>query len=140
MKALTVRHPWAYMIAIGRKTIENRGRRTKYRGPLIIHASQDLQEFSDFGVDVIPAIYAGSLGCAVAVVDLVDCVTVAELVQRSDPAARIGQECFSRGGELGPICWVFQNIRRLRTPVHLRGMPGLFDVGDVAELLIRSQM
>ena len=39
MKALSLRQPWASLIANGRKTIETRTWRTHYRGPLAIHAS-----------------------------------------------------------------------------------------------------
>lgn len=38
MKALTVRQPWASLIALGVKTVETRSWSTKYRGPLAIHA------------------------------------------------------------------------------------------------------
>ena len=39
MKALTLWQPWASLVALGVKTIETRGWRTDYRGPLLIHAS-----------------------------------------------------------------------------------------------------
>lgn len=39
MKALSLRQPWASLIAEGRKTIETRTWHTHYRGPLAIHAS-----------------------------------------------------------------------------------------------------
>lgn len=39
MKALSVRQPWATLIAIGAKRIETRSWRTRYRGPLAIDAS-----------------------------------------------------------------------------------------------------
>lgn len=38
MKALTIRQPWASLIALGVKTIETRSWRTNYRGPIAIHA------------------------------------------------------------------------------------------------------
>ncbi len=38
IKALTVRQPWAHMIAYGGKTIENRVWETRHRGLLAIHA------------------------------------------------------------------------------------------------------
>ena len=38
IRALTVRQPWAHMIAHGGKSIENRSRQTHYRGLLAIHA------------------------------------------------------------------------------------------------------
>lgn len=40
MKALTIRQPWATLIACGAKTIETRGWSTRYRGPLLIHAGK----------------------------------------------------------------------------------------------------
>jgi hypothetical protein len=38
MKALTIRQPWASLIALGVKHIETRSWSTRYRGPLAIHA------------------------------------------------------------------------------------------------------
>lgn len=40
MKAITVRQPWASLIAAGVKTIETRPRPTSYRGRIAIHAGQ----------------------------------------------------------------------------------------------------
>jgi hypothetical protein len=40
MKILSVRQPWASLIAQGIKTIENRSWATPYRGPVMIHASK----------------------------------------------------------------------------------------------------
>lgn len=40
MRVITVRQPWAWAIASGAKTIENRTRGTTYRGLLAIHASK----------------------------------------------------------------------------------------------------
>ena len=40
MKTLTIRQPWASLIAVGVKTIETRSWSTRYRGPLAIHAGK----------------------------------------------------------------------------------------------------
>jgi len=42
MRALSIRQPWAYLIAIGAKTIENRSWHTPIQGPLIICAGKEL--------------------------------------------------------------------------------------------------
>lgn len=42
MKALSIRQPWAWLIVNGFKDIENRSWHTKYRGPVLIHASKGL--------------------------------------------------------------------------------------------------
>jgi hypothetical protein len=39
MKALSIRHPWVDLILAGTKTIEIRTWATRYRGPLLLHAS-----------------------------------------------------------------------------------------------------
>lgn len=44
MKALTIRQPWASLVAVGAKTIETRGFATSYRGPLLIHAGKNPPE------------------------------------------------------------------------------------------------
>ncbi len=38
MRALSIRQPWAWLIANGYKDIENRSWQTKYRGPFLVHA------------------------------------------------------------------------------------------------------
>lgn len=39
MKAISIRQPWAWLIVNGFKDIENRSWNTKFRGPILIHAS-----------------------------------------------------------------------------------------------------
>jgi len=41
VKALTLRQPWAWAVIYGGKDVENRRRRTAYRGPLLIHAGKN---------------------------------------------------------------------------------------------------
>jgi len=48
VRALTVRQPWASLIACGVKTIETRSWSTKYRGPLLIHAGKATPETSQW--------------------------------------------------------------------------------------------
>jgi hypothetical protein len=43
VKIISVRQPWAWLLFHG-KDIENRTWRTSYRGPLLIHASQAMEE------------------------------------------------------------------------------------------------
>ena len=42
MKIITIRQPWAHLIARGSKNIENRTWQTSYRGPVLIHASLNI--------------------------------------------------------------------------------------------------
>lgn len=60
-KALSVKQPWASLIASGEKTIEVRSRRTKFRGRVLICVSKRPV------MDGLPA------GVAICTVELVDC-------------------------------------------------------------------
>lgn len=42
MKALSIQQPWAWLIAAGVKSVENRTWRTNYRGPVMIHAGKTI--------------------------------------------------------------------------------------------------
>ncbi len=85
MRAITVRQPWASLIAAGAKTIETRPRPTSYRGPVLIHAGKTWNRQDLAGV--LPALVTGGphgprlrhslpLGAFVAVANVVDCVKV----------------------------------------------------------------
>lgn len=90
MRALTIRQPWAQLIALGVKTIETRSWATKYRGPVLIHAGKVepaaetrlgpwitwAGEILNTDTDDGPVEMA--LGAVAAVADLVDCVPIVE--------------------------------------------------------------
>ena len=114
IKALSVKQPWANMIASGRKTIETRTWATRYRGPILI--------LSSLTPRIDPA------GCAVAVADLVDCrpMTIA------DEAAACCA-VYPRA-----TAWVLANIRPVK-PFGMKGRLGLFTV-QVEESLLQPSM
>jgi hypothetical protein len=78
MKILSIRQPWATLIVRGIKDIENRSWATRYRGPLLIHASQGPSATSlddiarRLGVE-FPA-FELPRGGIVGVTEIVDCV------------------------------------------------------------------
>lgn len=86
-KAISIKQPWAYLIACGLKDIENRTWKTKYRGKILIHTSsksdnEPYQLFTDEQWDEIeknqmdPEVFNsyGDLGMIIGEVDIVDCV------------------------------------------------------------------
>ena len=118
MKALTICQPWAWAIAAGIKTIENRGRRTNYRGPLLIHAGRGLMYRHLFGTSItkyiveFPDMNLLQFGGIIAQVNLVDCV----------PVSQLRGERFAEG----PWCWIMENVQPLAfTPA--KGNLGLWN-------------
>ena len=124
-KALSVRQPWAELVARGDKTVEVRSWGTDYRGPLVIcsaaawHATGVRQHGE-----------LGARGVSVCVVDLVD---VRPLTLR-DGQATLGYD--PEGDvERGLLGWVLARPRRL-PPIPVKGKLSLFAVpADVAALI-----
>lgn len=90
MKALTIRQPWAWLIANGFKDIENRSWRTNYRGKFYIHAAKTMSAsdkavalslyngfFPDSNVPIkdAPDTINLLLGGIIGVAEIVDCVS-----------------------------------------------------------------
>ncbi|HOV64004.1 MAG TPA: ASCH domain-containing protein [Spirochaetia bacterium] len=103
MKALSVKQPWANMIASGEKTIETRKWGTDYRGELLIVSSKQPK--------IEPA------GFALAIVKLLDC---RPMTKRDEVAACCGIYP-------GAYAWVLEFVRRIK-PFPVRGQLGLYEV------------
>lgn len=83
-KALSIRQPWAWLIAHGWKNVENREWPTRFRGRVLIHASKGMTRmeydaarlfvagFSDVQLPPIAALERGGI---VGVCTVLDCVT-----------------------------------------------------------------
>lgn len=101
MKALSIKQPWANMIAAGEKTIETRTWHTRWCGPLLIVSSKK------------PAIEPA--GYALAIAQLVDCrpMTVADEVAA----------CCKVNG----WAWVLENVKRIE-PFPVKGQLALYNV------------
>src|SRR6266851_4536576 len=103
LKALSLKQPWANMIAAGEKTIETRKWPTDYRGPLLIVSSKS--------PGIPPA------GYAVALATLVDCRPMTSADEH------LAQCRLYRGA----YSWILSDVRRLK-PFSVRGQLGIYDV------------
>ena len=114
MKCLSVKDPWAALIAMGKKTVELRTWRVAYRGPLIIIASAARSSTPDAAAWAhIP----GRPSRAVAIVELYD-VRPAE---NDDAIAACCPIERSSG-----YAWDLRLIKRLDVDLHVRGSLSLF--------------
>jgi len=106
MKALSVKQPWATMIAEGEKTIETRTWDTDYRGDLIICSSKQ------------PKVTGHLAGFALCVVELYD-------VRPLKPADEDRARCrYFPGG----YAWCLRNLRDIIPKVPVRGQLGIFEL------------
>ena len=122
MKALSIRHPWVDLILAGSKTIEIRTWSTRYRGPLLLHASgaYGISEREASARLRLPSPDTATLSAIVGIVELVDC----RLVQEED---------WPKAG-LPPLegrlwAWVFAEPRPVG-PVFHAGDRTVFDIDE----------
>lgn len=101
--AISVKQPWANLIASGKKSIETRTWQTDYRGELLIISSK------------VPRI--APAGFALAFVRLTDCRPMM-------PADESMACCEYRRGAYS---WVLEDVRRI-SPFPVQGRRGLFAV------------
>lgn len=139
MKALTIRDPWAELIARGVKPVENRKAGTGYRGPLAIHVSRTLDTPATVRRDVVNALGSTTderltaratmdehAGLVIAVADLVD-------VHESDGICCGPWAQHRYDGRVSVQYMrhlVLANVRRLAWPVAARGALGLWNIED----------
>ena len=74
MKVITIKQPWATLIAKGYKEYEFRTWKTKYRGDILIHAGKGIDKkaisrFEDFNLEY-------QNGCIIAKSKITDCIYV----------------------------------------------------------------
>jgi hypothetical protein len=103
MKAISIREPWATLIAEGKKTIEVRSWPTKYRGELLICASQKPK--------------GQNSGMAVAIVNLVD----VRLMKKGDEKKALCElftDCYS---------WILKDVKKIE-PFPVKGKLGFYDI------------
>jgi hypothetical protein len=128
VKALTICQPYAHLIAIGEKTVENRTWPASYRGRLAIHAGKSRAWLDVDDERQYPGMPFGAI---VAIATLRACVRLGEI---AEPWASNTEHVN------GPWCWCLGDVERLKTPVPCRGAQGLFDVpADVLTRVLEVQ-
>jgi hypothetical protein len=104
MKAISLKQPWANLVASGKKTIETRKWATKYRGDLVICSSKS------------PKIEP--YGKALCVVELYD---IKPMTKSDEKKACI--KVYPKAN-----AWYLRNLRKISRPIPVKGTLGIFDL------------
>jgi hypothetical protein len=141
LKAISLWQPWAIAIALSLKTWETRSWKTHYRGWLVICAAQKTsrqqqetyvrichQHHIDLSIHPWSQL---PRGCAVALVNLTDCVLITEelIAQQSEIERSLGD------WQPGRYAWKLEQLHLLTPPIPVKGKQGLWNFPlPVAEL------
>ena len=125
-RALSIRAPWWWLILHAGKTVENRDWPTKYRGPVLIHASkwfgvEDVEGDLRFGMgiariapDFSPTLAELKAGCG----HLVGRARIVDCVER--------ETCGGNPWFFGRFGFVLADVEPLPEPIPCKGALGLF--------------
>lgn len=126
MKVLTLKEPWASLIASGHKQIETRSWKVNYRGSIFVHAGSGCAVPSRISeVGQLVAIPKPMHGNIIAKVEIADCIEITEeyanKVKQTDPVSYI---C----GDFTPgrFAWILRNPQIVK-PIPISGKLGLWN-------------
>jgi len=133
MKAISIKQPWADLIAHGIKTIETRTWTTNHRGELLIVSSKTIDEDAcrffatnypgESEINYIVRESSSFVGVSVALVNLYDVRNMCK-DDEDGSLCRYHRNLYS---------WILRDARKV-CPVQIRGKLGIYNCNKVIEL------
>lgn len=123
MKVLTIKNPWATLIVNNYKEYEFRSWKTKYRGKILIHSSQNLEKnmldrFKDYDLNYIN-------GAIIGEAILTDCILVDE--EFNTELRKLNPVVYGRSNHVENYAWKLENIKMYDNPIYVKGKLGLWN-------------
>ena len=123
MKVLTLKQPWATLVAEGIKKYEFRSWKTKYRGKILIHAGagidkEEMKKFQNLDLDF-------PLKKILAEVELEDCLELNEELNKKI----IGENNIAYGSKMRTgYAWKLTNVKKINIDREIKGQLGLWNI------------
>ncbi|MGE6260893.1 ASCH domain-containing protein [Heyndrickxia sporothermodurans] len=144
MKAITIKQPWATLIALGEKKFETRSWQTKYRGPLAIHAGKSVDVGAFDEVAILSTLCRYGIrsykdlptGVVIATGKLVECHKVhidyyplydEEKAGTENGLLIEGDEYWFGDYAEGRYAWELANVEVLAEPIPAKGQLSLWE-------------
>ncbi|AIQ54527.1 ASCH domain-containing protein [Paenibacillus sp. FSL R7-0331] len=144
MKAITIKQPWATLMALGEKRFETRGWQTKHRGELAIHAGKQVDRDAceipkikkalarhGYTADNLPT------GAVIAIAELKECfgirrdvlggVVALEADTRKTHFNTLDKEFAFGWFESGRYAWELAGVQQLPQPIPAKGQLSIWN-------------
>ena len=130
MKVLSIKEPYAALIANGDKLIETRSWKTNYRGELYIHASSakivKKHLANQYVIDISKNLKM-NYGNIICKAKLVDCIYMnqdfIDSIKKNQKEYHLGQY------ELGRYAWILENVELIE-PIPAKGKLNIWNYND----------
>lgn len=125
MKVITIKQPWATLIAKGYKKYEFRTWKTKYRGDILIHAGKGIDKkamgiFEDLNLEY-------PKGCIIAKVKITDCIYVSEnFIKETVPKNPKVYKGLINKGDWDGYAFKIEDVEEIK-PIQINGKLSLWD-------------
>ena len=123
LKVLTLRQPWATLVAEGIKKYEFRSWKTNYRGKVLIYAGtsigkEDMKKFENMNLEF-------PLRRIVAIVQIEDCLELNEKLNKQI----INEKNIAYGNKVRTgYAWKLSNIKKINYNKEIKGQLGLWNI------------
>ena len=125
MKVITIKQPFASLIANGIKEYEFRTWKTKYRGKLLIQASKGINKKAMKKFEMYNLKYP--TGCILAICDLTDCIKIDDEARKMLLAKNdIVYNHICNDKSYDGYGFKLENVKRIE-PIYVSGKLGLWD-------------
>lgn len=125
MKVITIRQPFATLIAEGLKEYEFRPWRTNYRGDILIHAGKGVDRKAMKQFEHLNLEYPS--GCIIAKATLTDCIAIDDsarkMLKEKNPLVYSGVIKYTDWNGYG---FKLENIQKVK-PIYVNGKLSLWD-------------
>lgn len=125
MKAITIKQPFASLIAEGLKEYEFRTWKTKYRGKILIHAGKGIDKKAMKKFEKYNLKYP--IGSIIAIADLTDCIKVDEqfrkMLNEKNPLVYSG---VIKDPKWEGYAFKLENVKKIN-PIKVNGKLSLWD-------------
>lgn len=125
MKTITIKQPWATLIAEGYKEYEFRTWKTKYRGDILIHAGKSIDKKAMERFEYLGLEYP--IGKIIAKATITDCIYVdLEFTQKCIKKDPIVYKNLINKGDGNEYGFKLENIEKI-DPIEVNGKLSLWD-------------
>ena len=125
MKVITLKQPWATLVAIGIKKYEFRSWKTNYRGKVLIHAGagidkEAMKQFKNMNLD-FPS------KRIIAEVEIVDCLELDDNLNKSI----ISENNIAYGSKYRTgYAWKLDNVKKIKSDKQINGKLGFWNIDE----------
>lgn len=128
MKVITLKQPWATLIAEGYKKYEFRSWKINYRGVIYIHAGKGVDKVSMKRFESLNLEYPSSR--ILAKVTISDCILLDEEIKQK--IERENELVYGSSMNRDGYAWKLDNITKINCSKNINGKLGILTIDDIS--------